>query len=120
MALGRELVELWTFQRPPSASLRWSAGGVTAAEFGRATWDAATDELELAGRQLEGVTADVWHFEVSGYRVLSEYVKERENEPADAHSMAGVRAVASAIAGIVDLGPQLDESLEAIIAGPML
>lgn len=116
--IGCELVALWTLQAPILAEVRW-APGRTANQLGEATYDAATNAIAVAGRKLEGVTPAVWDYEVSGLRVLRRYFEDRAQHTSDAAMLDQVRRVVSAVRGIVEWEPALDELLKQMLAGEL-
>jgi hypothetical protein len=119
LELGRRWIEAWTLRAPTPGAVRWLSGGHAEPELGQAAWD-GPDRLHIGGHTLAGVTADIWAFEVSGYDVLPRYCRDRRELPAEEAILGELRAVAGSVAIVVEMGPDLDELLEDVLAGPLV
>lgn len=104
--LGAQLRDVWTLQVPKHPDVAWK--GTSSEPLGKARHQ-DTRIVFSNGRELEGVTADVWTFEVSGYRVLQEWFKARPHWTATVSEAKTANAVVSSIRKYLDLGPSLDD-----------
>jgi hypothetical protein len=59
-----------------------------------------------------GISAEVWNFEVSGYRLLFRWLDARKGLPVDHAMITGMRDVVGRIAELIDLFAQADQVLE--------
>jgi len=66
------------------------------------------------------VAEEIFEFEVSGYPVLSRYLRDRKDSPADALRLEQLRRIVGALVLIIETGPLLDDLLDRmILSGPM-
>lgn len=116
VALGREIRAVETFTRHPARHFltRDVARIETeATEVLRAS-DWNEGEIYLCANRtgrVSGIAADVWEFEVSGYRVLARWLEARQGLPVDHALVTGMRDVVGRIAELIDLFARADQVL---------
>jgi hypothetical protein len=116
-ALGREIRAVETFARPPRAE--FLNRGVARVESEATETLHASDwsegELLLCANRtgrVSGVSARVWNFSVSGYRLLSRWLAARQGLPVDHALITALRDVVGRIAELIDLFARADHLLE--------
>lgn len=118
--LGREIRTVETFARTPGAAFRPPAlARVATQPRGTvAPVDYADGEIVLCGDgsgRITGLPHDVWHFSVSGYRLLPRWLESRVGVPADFAFVRDLRDICGRIAELIDLFGQADIVLEATL-----
>lgn len=112
--LGDRLREAWELRVAPDPSIAWR-GTQSQEPLGEARWE--SNRVTFAnGRTLDGVTAQVWNFELSGYRVLPRWLDGRRHWKVTADHAREVQLTISAAAAIVALFPELDAALQRLLA----
>lgn len=108
-SLGARLRRAWSLAGPRDPAVAWK-GPPSNAPMGKATH--SVDRLIFEnGRELTGVSAEAWRFEMSNYAVLRSWFAARRHwRPTVPQSKEAI-AVVSATRVIVDLGGQLDQVL---------
>ena len=120
--LGREIRAVETFARPPGANFltRAVARVETEATGALHASDWRDGEIFLcadgSGR-VSGVSAAVWGFSVSGYRLLYRWLDAREGLSVDHALITQMRDVVGRIAELIDLFARADMLLGADFAG---
>lgn len=122
--LGREIRAVETFARPPGPSFLGRAvarieteptGTLEASDWSESELYLCADR---SGR-VSGVSAEVWAFSVSGYRLLYRWLDARKGLPVDHALMRELRDLVGRIAELIDLFARAD-SLLANISGATL
>ncbi len=115
-ALGREIRAVETFARLPGDRFLTRAVARIETEATEALHASDWNEGEIyfcanwTGR-VSGIAADVWAFEVSGYRVLPRWLEARRGLPVDHALVTGMRDVVGRIAELIDLFARADQIL---------
>jgi hypothetical protein len=116
-ALGREIRAVETFARPPRAE--FLNPGVARVESEATETLHATDwsegEIYLCANRtgrVSGVSAAVWNFSVSGYRLLFRWIDARQGLPIDHALVTALRDLVGRIAELIDLFARADQLLE--------
>ena len=108
-ALGAKLRKAWTLSVPRHPSVAWK-GPASSQPLGRASH--SVDRLIFQnGRELTGVTADAWKFEVSNYGVLRNWFRARQHWQPTGSQAKDAIAVVSAVVAMLDLATDLDDAL---------
>ncbi|WP_166141258.1 type ISP restriction/modification enzyme [Methylosinus sp. RM1] len=122
--LGREIRAVETFARPPGPSFLGRAvarieteptGTLEASDWSESELYLCADR---SGR-VSGVSAEVWAFSISGYRLLYRWLDARKGLPVDHALMRELRDLVGRIAELIDLFARAD-SLLANISGATL
>lgn len=116
-ALGAKLRKAWTLSVGRAVSVAWKGPG-SSKPLGRASH--SVDRLVFAsGRELTGVTAEAWKFEVSNYGLLRNWFAARQHWQPTVSQAKDAIAVVSATLAMLDLATDLDDALaEAIRTTP--
>jgi predicted helicase len=116
-ALGREIRAVETFARPPRAE--FLNPGVARVESEATETLHATDwsegEIYLCANRtgrVSGVSAAVWNFSVSGYRLLFRWIDARQGLPIDHALVTALRDLVGRIAELIDLFARADQILQ--------
>ena len=117
VALGREICAVETFARPPGTPFlaRNVARVETEATVSLCVSDWSEDELFLCANRtgrVSGISAEVWNFSVSGYRLLFRWLDARKGLAVDHALISGMRDVVGRIAELIDLFARADQILE--------
>jgi hypothetical protein len=116
-ALGREIRAVETFARPPRAEFlnRGVARVESEATEALHASDWSEGEFFLCANRtgrVSGVSAGVWNFSVSGYRLLFRWLDARQGLPVDHALITALRDVVGRIAELIDLFARADHLLE--------
>ncbi|MBC2778351.1 type ISP restriction/modification enzyme [Parasphingopyxis marina] len=120
-SIGAEIRAVETFARDPDPKFRTAKledepeGTLDASDWGEGAMTLCADG---SGR-LSGIPADVWKFEVSGYRVLKRWLDAREGLEVDKALVDQITDITSRIAELIDLFAQADTVLEAALASTL-
>ncbi len=115
--VGREIRAVETFGRSPGAAFLTARAARIETEA-TGTLDASgwsEGELFLCANRtgrVSGISAEVWAFEVSGYRLLFRWLDARKGLPVDHALITGMRDVVGRIAELIDLFARADHFLE--------
>lgn len=112
-SLGQRLREAWT-KNAPNPGIRWEGAGK--GPIGTATHSAGTIHLS-GGRSITGVTDGMWNFEVSGYRIIPEWLRARTEWTATISQSKETVKTLSAVYALDRLAPELNASLDALTSG---
>jgi len=105
-SLGSRLRAAWE-RKVPFSGISWS-GKPTAVTLGKASHTG--DTVEFAhGRKLSGVSFDAWSFQVSGYRVLPEWLAGRVHWSATPAQARETQIVVAAVTALANMRGQLDD-----------
>lgn len=118
--LGREIRAVETFARPPGPSFLTRAVARVESEPGGPleASDWSEGELHLCADRtgrVSGVSADVWAFSVSGYRLLYRWLDARKGLPVDHALIRELRDLVGRIAELIDLFARADSLLAQIL-----
>lgn len=69
--------------------------------------------------RVSGITADIWTFSVSGYRLLPRWLAARKGQPVDHALIVAMRDVAGRIAELIDLFGRADRVLQQALAATL-
>ena len=116
-ALGREIRAVETFARPPRAEFlnRTVARVESEATETLHASDWSEGEIFLCANRtgrVSGVSAAVWEFSVSGYRLLFRWLDARQGLPVDHALVTALRDLVGRIAELIDLFARADQLLE--------
>ncbi len=113
-ALGSRLREAWAMSVPRNPSVAWT-GSASVRPIGKAAH--VQNRLVFDnGRELSGVTDDVWRFEISNYTVLRNWFTARKHwQPTVAQAKEAIAVVSAALL-IVDLSTELDACLADVVS----
>jgi Type ISP C-terminal specificity domain len=116
-ALGREIRAVETFARPPGANFLARAVARVETEATEALHASDWSEGEIflcANRtgRISGISAAVWSFSVSGYRLLFRWLDARQELVIDHTLVTSLRDVVGRIAELIDLFARADTVLE--------
>ena len=116
-ALGTEIRSIEAFARPPGNRFltRTVARIETEATEALHASDWSEGELFLCANRtgrVSGISADVWNFSVSGYRLLFRWLDARQGQDVDYAIISGLRDVVGKIAELIDLFARADQILE--------
>ena len=116
IGLGQEIRAVETFERPPGDRFltRDVARVETEATEALHASDWNQGQIYLCGNRtgrVSGIAADVWDFEVSGYRALSRWLEGRQGLPVDHALVTSMRDVVGRIAELIDLFARADQIL---------
>jgi hypothetical protein len=115
-ALGREIRTVETFARPPRAEFlnRTVARFESEATEPLHVTDWSEGEIFLCANRtgrVSGVSAAVWEFSVSGYRLLYRWLDARQGLPVDHALVTALRDLVGRIAELIDLFARADQLL---------
>ena len=114
--LGAEIRAVETFARPPSteflpASLcRFSTppkGKIINPSYA----DGSFEFCEHGAGKATGISADIWHYSVSGYELLPRWIRGREGLEVDLSLATELRDICGRIAEMIDLSAKADKIL---------
>lgn len=116
--LGAAIRAAWSRSANPFPGLQWHAAPVAtptggSLPYGKATFGGQTIIFQN-GRKLTGVPDAAWTFEVSGYRVLPEYLRARKHWTDTMARQLEINATIAAIAALHNLGAQADTYLSTL------
>ncbi|MGO9774413.1 MAG: type ISP restriction/modification enzyme [Roseiarcus sp.] len=116
-ALGREIRAVETFEHPPRAEFlnRTVARVESEATETLHVSDWSEGEIFLCANRtgrVSGVSAPVWDFSVSGYRLLFRWLDARQGLPVDHALITALRDLVGRIAELIDLFARADQLLE--------
>ena len=116
-ALGREIRAVETFARPPGPEfLNWTVARVESEATGTLNAsDWSEGEIFLCANRsgrVTGVSAAVWSFSVSGYRLLSGLLDARRGQSVDHALITALRDLVGRIAELIHLLDRADHLLE--------
>ncbi len=120
-ALGRDIRAVETFARPPRPGFLTPAVARVETEATEAlhAGDCTEGELFLCANRtgrVTGVSAAVWDFSVSGYRLLFRWLDARQGLPVDHALITTFRDVVGRIAELIDLFGRADQVLVLALA----
>jgi predicted helicase len=105
-ALGWQLIGLHLLGNPANAAgVKYQGQGSDVVE--KVRYDAATGRVHInADKYFEGVTPEMWEYQIGGYQVLEKYLKDRKGRRLD--DPVRYIHIASAIAETIRLQQQID------------
>ncbi|MDZ7369716.1 MAG: N-6 DNA methylase [candidate division KSB1 bacterium] len=105
-ALGQELIDLHLLRQVPQPpGVRYQGQGSDTIEFVR--YDPASGRVAInGGKYFEGVTPQMWEYQIGGYQVLEKYLKDRKGRLMD--DPVRYIHIATAIACTMGLQDQID------------
>jgi len=106
-ALGRQLIDLHLLRDPTNAAgVKYEGHGSDAIE--KVRYDAANGRVYInAGKYFEGITPQMWEYQIGGYQVLEKYLKDRKGRRLD--DPVHYIHIAAAIAQTMAIQAQVDE-----------
>lgn len=116
-ALGREIRAVETFARPPRAEFLNRTVARVESEVTETlhAGDWSEGEIFLCANRtgrVSGISAAVWEFSVSGYRLLFRWLDARQGLPVDHALITALRDLVGKIADLIDLFARADQLLE--------
>jgi hypothetical protein len=112
-ALGQRLREAWELRVPRDPSVSWK-GAPSPRPLGKAVH--SDSRLVFGnGRELEGVTANAWRFEMSNYPVLRAWFAARQHWHPTVNQAKEAIAVVSALLAMIGMQPELDATLARVV-----
>jgi len=123
-ALGREIRGVETFARPPRAQFLNPTVARVESEATETLHAGEWSEGEIflcANRtgRVSGVSAAVWNFSVSGYRLLFRWLDARQGLPVDHALVTALRDLVGRIAELIDLFAHADQLLECALGATL-
>jgi len=109
-ALGQQLIDLHLLRSTPllvggKGGVKYQGQGSDVVE--KVRYDAATGRVHInADKYFEGVTPEMWEYQIGGYQVLEKYLKDRKGRRLD--DPVRYIHIASAIAETIRLQQQID------------
>jgi predicted helicase len=105
-ALGQQLIDLHLLRNPANAAgVKYQGQGSDVVE--KVRYDAATRRVHInADKYFEGITPEMWEYQIGGYQVLEKYLKDRQGRRLD--DPVRYIHIASAIAETIRLQQQID------------
>ncbi len=124
MEVGREIRAVETFARVPGPQFMTRALARVETEPTEVLHasDMADGEFFLCANRsgrVSGITADIWTFSVSGYRLLPRWLAARKGQPVDHALIVATRDVAGRIAELIDLFGRADRVLQQALAATL-
>ncbi len=122
--LGREIRAVETFARPPRAEFLNRAVARIESEATESlhAGDWSEGEIFLCANRtgrVSGVSAAVWEFSVSGYRLLFRWLDARQGLPVDHALVTALRDLVGRIAELIDLFARADQLLERALSATL-
>lgn len=122
--LGRKIRAVESFVRAPGSKyLKPALARVeTEATATLHATDMADGEFFLCANQsgrVSGISAEIWSFAVSGYRLLPRWLAAREGLAVDHALITAMRDVAGRIAELIDLFGEADTLLDQVLGGTL-
>jgi len=123
-ALGREIRAVETFARPPRVQFLNPTVARVESEATETLHAGEWSEGEIflcANRtgRVSGVSAAVWNFSVSGYRLLFRWLDARQGLPVDHALVTALRDLVGRIAELIDLFAHADQLLECALGATL-
>jgi predicted helicase len=109
-ALGQQLIDLHLLRSTPllvggKGGVKYQGQGSDVVE--KVRYDAATGRVHInADKYFEGITPEMWQYQIGGYQVLEKYLKDRKGRCLD--DPVRYIHIASAIAETIRLQQQID------------
>ena len=105
-ALGQRLIDLHLLRNPANtAGVKYQGQGSDTIE--KVRYDPATGRVHInAGKYFEGITPEMWEYQIGGYQVLEKYLKDRKGRRLD--DPVRYIHIASALAETLRLQQQID------------
>jgi predicted helicase len=105
-ALGQQLIDLHLLRHPSNtAGVKYQGQGSDLVE--KVRYEAATGRVFInADKYFEGITPEMWEYQIGGYQVLEKYLKDRKGRRLD--DPVRYIHIASAIAETIRLQQQID------------
>lgn len=106
-ALGQELIDSHLLRKIPRIpGIKYQGRDGDKIEFVR--YDPSTGRVAInSEKYFEGITPEMWEYQIGGYRVLEKYLKDRMGRPMD-DPLRYIR-IATAIARTIELQAQIDQ-----------
>jgi len=104
---GQELIDLHLLRYPPQQPrVKYRGQGSDTIEFVR--YDSASERVAINNsKYFEGITQQMWEYQIGGYQVLEKYLKDRKGRQMN-DSTHYIR-IATAIASTIDLQVKIDQ-----------
>jgi hypothetical protein len=111
--LGFELTTIHLLERPHLAQAGPPLDGDDQAVLSAPSYDEQTSTIKLAPDLVaRNVTPDVWRYQQGAYRVVRDYLKEREGRRLTGEEFEDFRRLVGAVRLTLELLPTLDEAVE--------
>ncbi|MBC7260166.1 MAG: DNA methyltransferase, partial [Chloroflexi bacterium] len=107
-SLGRQLMDLHLLRSPALATplVKYQGQGSDMVE--KVRYDAQTQRVYInADKYFEGITPEMWEYQIGGYQVLAKYLKDRKGRRLD--DPVRYIHIATAIARTMDIQQQIDD-----------
>ncbi len=106
-ALGRQLIDLHLLRGPALHPPLVKYRGTGDDRIQTVRYDAAQGRVHInPDKYFEGVTPEMWEYQIGGYQVLEKYLKDRKGRPMD--DPIRYIHIAAAIARTIELQAQID------------
>jgi predicted helicase len=108
--LGKELVELHLLKHPSlsETEIGFPVSGSNTVE--KVSYDEATRRVYFNKEQyFEGVSKEVWEYQIGGYQVMAKYLKDRKGRELSLEEIEHYRRVAKAIERTIEVQGEVDE-----------
>ena len=105
-ALGQKLIDLHLLRKQASSGVKYQGQGSDQIEF--VCYDPAERRVAINNNKyFEGITPEMWEYQIGGYRVLEKYLKDRKGRRMD--DPVRYIHIAAAIARTMQIQKEIDE-----------
>ena len=121
---GGELVSAHLLESPAESTLRFPVQGESVVEprhpryeppkehsEGRVYINASTVQDDAQDQYFEGVSPEVWEFQIGGYHPMEKWLKDRQGRPLSYDDIEHYQQMAAAVSETIRLMPRIDEAI---------